>query len=218
VQIRPVAKYRWSNLELKLPIHETFQSTVQGEGYWTGSLVDFIRLAGCPVRCPWCDTGYADGGKGLPHVPRSIAELLAELKSPRVVITGGEPFIHKNLPQLVQALLELGKQVSIETSGSYWQEVNEQAWITLSPKQHVSPNYPVQEQFWTRANEIKLVISTGQELDFYKESLSCSFNISIYLQPEWNERSKTVPRTLELLKQNPGYRLSLQTHKFIGVQ
>ncbi len=218
MQIRPVAKYRLSNLELKLPIHETFQSTVQGEGYWTGSLVDFIRLAGCPVRCPWCDTGYADGGKGLPHVPRSIAELLAELKSPRVVITGGEPFIHKNLPQLVQALLELGKQVSIETSGSYWQEVDEQAWITLSPKQHVSPNYPVQEQFWTRANEIKLVISTGQELDFYKEYLSSSLNMSIYLQPEWNERSLTISRTLELLKQNPGYRLSLQTHKFIGVQ
>ncbi len=207
-----------SNLELKLPIHETFQSTVQGEGYWTGSLVDFIRLAGCPVRCPWCDTGYADGGKGLPHVPRSIAELLAELKSPRVVISGGEPFIHKNLAQLVQALLELGKQVSIETSGSYWQEVNEQAWITLSPKQHVSPNYPVQEQFWTRANEIKLVISTGQELDFYKKYFSSSLNMSIYLQPEWNERSLTIPMTLELLKQNPGYRLSLQTHKFIGVQ
>ena len=218
MQIRPVAKYRWSNLELKLPIHETFQSTIQGEGYWTGSLVDFIRLAGCPVRCPWCDTGYADGGKGLPHVPRSIAELLAELKSPRVVITGGEPFIHKNLAQLVQALLELGKQVSIETSGSYWQEVNEQAWITLSPKQHVSPNYPVQEQFWTRANEIKLVISTGQELVFYKKYFSSSLNMSIYLQPEWNERSLTIPRTLELLKQNPGYRLSLQTHKFIGVQ
>jgi organic radical activating enzyme len=122
------------------------------------------------------------------------------------------------LPQLVQALLKLGKQVSIETSGSYWQEVNEQAWITLSPKQHVSPNYPVQEQFWTRANEIKLVISTGQELDFYKKYFSSSLNMSIYLQPEWNERSLTIPRTLELLKQNPGYRLSLQTHKFIGVQ
>lgn len=202
----------------KLPIHETFQSTIQGEGYWTGSLVDFIRLAGCPVRCPWCDTGYADGGQGLPHIPRSIGELLTELKSPRVVISGGEPFIHKNLPQLVQSLLDIGKQVSIETSGSYWQAVDEQAWITLSPKQHVSPNYPVKEQFWTRANEIKLVISTGQELDFYKKYLSSNLNISTYLQPEWNERSLTIPITLELLKQNPGYRLSLQTHKFIDVQ
>ena len=211
-------KLLMSILAVKLPIHETFQSTVQGEGYWTGSLVDFIRLAGCPVGCFWCDTGYADGGKGLPHVPRSIAELLAELKSPRVVITGGEPFIHKNLPELVQALLEIGKQVSIETSGSYWQEVNEQAWLTLSPKQHVSPNYPVQERFWTRANEIKLVISTGQELDFYKEYLSSSLSIPVYLQPEWNTRSMAIPVILELLKQNPSYRLSLQTHKFVGVQ
>lgn len=206
-----------TNLQLNLPIHETFQSTVQGEGYWTGSLVDFIRLAGCPIRCPWCDTGYANGGKNLPHVQRSIAELLTELKSPRVVISGGEPFIHKNMPALVQALLEVGKQVSIETSGSYWQNVNAQAWITLSPKQHVSPNYPLQGQFWTRANEIKLVISTGQELDFYRNYLSPDLNIPIYLQPEWNDRSKTIPLTLELLKHNPSYRLSLQTHKLIGV-
>ncbi len=206
-----------ANLQLKLPIHETFQSTVQGEGYWTGSLVDFIRLAGCPVRCSWCDTGYGDGGKDLPHNPRFIAELLTELKSPKVVISGGEPFIHKNLPELVQALLDIDKQVSIETSGSYWQEVSKQVWITLSPKQHLSPKYPVQERFWTRANEIKLVISTGQELDFYREYLVPSLNLPIYLQPEWNDRSSTIPMTMELLKQNPSYRLSLQTHKYIGV-
>lgn len=203
---------------LKLPIHETFQSTVQGEGYWTGILVDFIRLAGCPVRCQWCDTGYADGGLGLPHVLRSIAELLAELKSPRVIISGGEPFIHKNLSKLVQALLEAGKQVSIETSGSYWQDVPQQAWITLSPKQHVSPDYPVKKPFWDRANEIKLVIITGQELDFYRKHLVSNLSIPIYLQPEWNHRSRAIPIILELLKQNPSYKLSLQTHKFIDIQ
>ncbi len=202
---------------LKLPIQETFQNTVQGEGYWTGVLVDFIRLAGCPVRCPWCDTGYADGGLGLPHVLRSIAELLSELKSSRVVISGGEPFIHKNLPALVQALLEAGKQISIETSGSYWQDVLEQAWITLSPKQHVSPNYPVKKPFWSRANEIKLVISTGEEVDFYREQLVSNLSIPVYLQPEWNQLPRAIPIVLELLKQNPSYRLSLQTHKFIGV-
>lgn len=203
---------------LKLPIHETFQNTVQGEGYWTGILVDFIRLAGCPVRCSWCDTGYADGGVGLPHVLRSIDELLAELKSPRVVISGGEPFIHRNLPELVQALLEAGKQVSIETSGSYWHDISQEVWITLSPKQHISPNYPVKKSFWSRANEIKLVISTGQELELYAKHLTSSLNIPIYLQPEWNNRSRAIPIILELLKQNPSYRLSLQTHKFIGIQ
>jgi len=207
-----------SNLQVKLPIHETFQSTVQGEGYWTGTLVDFIRLAGCPVRCPWCDTGYENGGKDLPSVARSISELLAELQSPRVVITGGEPFIHRDLPELVQALLAADKQVSIETSGAYWLDVSPLAWITLSPKEHVNPKYRVQELFWTRANEIKLVVSTGEEVEFYHKFLANNVNIPVFLQPEWNSKESGIPMILELLKQHPSYRLSLQTHKLIGVQ
>ncbi|MBE9185597.1 7-carboxy-7-deazaguanine synthase QueE [Microcoleus sp. LEGE 07076] len=207
-----------SNLQVKLPIHETFQCTVQGEGYWTGTLVDFIRLAGCPVRCPWCDTGYANGGKDLPSVPQSIAQLLAQLQSPRVVITGGEPFIHPNLPKLVAALLQADKQVSIETSGAYWQDVSPQAWITLSPKEHINPQYPVQEHFWKKANEIKLVVSTGEEVDFYKKYFIEGIKVPVFLQPEWESRERAIPIILELLKQHPSYRLSLQTHKFIGVQ
>lgn len=207
-----------SNLQIKLPIHETFQCTVQGEGYWTGTLVDFIRLAGCPVRCPWCDTGYSNGGKGLPAVSQSIAQLLDQLQSPRVVITGGEPFIHRDLSELVRALLEADKQVSIETSGAYWQDVSPQAWITLSPKEHISPKYPVKEIFWTRSNEIKLVVSTGKEIEFYQKYFIKDVNIPVFLQPEWNSKDSAIPIILELLKQNPSYRLSLQTHKFIGVQ
>ena len=207
-----------SNLQIKLPIHETFQCTVQGEGYWTGTLVDFIRLAGCPVRCPWCDTGYSNGGKGLPAVSQSIAQLLDQLQSPRVVITGGEPFIHRDLSELVRALLEADKQVSIETSGAYWQDVSPQAWITLSPKEHISPKYPVKEIFWTRSNEIKLVVSTGKEIEFYQKYFVKDVNIPVFLQPEWNSKDSVIPIILELLKQNPSYRLSLQTHKFIGVQ
>ncbi|MEA5575550.1 7-carboxy-7-deazaguanine synthase QueE [Anabaena sp. UHCC 0451] len=207
-----------SILEIKLPIHETFQSTVQGEGYWTGSLVDFIRLSGCPVRCPWCDTGYADGGANLPRQERSISELLAELKSPRVVISGGEPFIQKHLPELVQALLAAGKQVNIETSGSFWQEVSPDAWITLSPKEHINPKYPVISQFWSRANEVKIVIETGREVDFYQQHLSAHPKLCVYLQPEWNSLSKSLPLILQLLQQKADYKLSLQTHKYIGVQ
>lgn len=206
-----------SNLQVKFPIHETFQSTVQGEGYWTGTLVDFIRLAGCPVRCPWCDTGYSNGGKGLPAVPQSIDQLLAQLQSRRVVITGGEPFIHRDLPELVQALLAADKQVSIETSGAYWLDVSPQAWITLSPKEHVSPKYPVPELFWSRANEIKLVVSTGKEVEFYHKYLALNVDIPVFLQPEWDSKDAAIPIILQLLKQNPNYRLSLQTHKFIGV-
>lgn len=202
---------------LQVPIHETFQNTVQGEGFWVGALVDFIRLSGCPVQCPWCDTGYSNGGKNTPRELKPFAVLLKELKSPRVVITGGEPFIHKQLPNLIQALFDAGKQVNIETSGSFWQELPASTWITLSPKHHINPNYPVQEPFWQRANEIKFVIATGQELDFYKKHLPLVNNRPIFLQPEWNVRNRAIPIILELLQQNPNYRLSLQTHKYIGV-
>ena len=82
---------------------------------------------------------------------------------------------------------------------------------------HVSAKYPVKQQFWSRANEIKLVISTGLELDFYQEYLTSNSSIPVYLQPEWNQRSKAIPLILKLLQQNPSYRLSLQTHKFIDV-
>lgn len=207
-----------SILELKIPIHETFQSTVQGEGYWSGTLVDFIRLSGCPVGCSWCDTGYADGGKNLPRMERSIGELLDDLKSPRVVISGGEPFIHKDLPDLVQALLDVGKKVHIETSGSFWKDVSPDAWITLSPKEHMNPRYPVQPQFWSRSDEVKIVIETGREIEFYAEHLSAHPELRVYLQPEWNSASKSLPIILQLLQQNPDRKLSLQTHKYIGVR
>jgi organic radical activating enzyme len=202
---------------IQVPIHETFQSTVQGEGFWMGALVDFIRLSGCPVRCSWCDTGYSDGGINAPREMRSLNDLINELKSSRVVISGGEPFIHKQLPKLVQALLDAGRQVNIETSGAFWQEIPPSTWITLSPKQHISPAYPVKELFWQRANEIKFVISTGQELDFYKDYLATIQDCPIFLQPEWNTQNFAIPIILELLQQNLNYRLSLQTHKYIGV-
>ena len=59
-------------------IHETFQETVQGEGHWVGLPVDFIRLAGCPVGCYFCDTGYANGNQ-VKGYQQSISSLLGEL-------------------------------------------------------------------------------------------------------------------------------------------
>ncbi len=200
-----------------IPIHETFQETIQGEGYWAGTPADFIRLAGCPVRCPWCDTGYSDGGVNLPRVTRSFEELIAQLRSAYVVITGGEPFIHPELPELVQAIGATDRKVSIETSGAFWREVPQSAWVTLSPKEHINPRYPIKSQMWERANEIKIVIATGSELDFYSEHMLYKEEIPVFLQPEWNQRTHTVPLVLELLRKFPKYRLSVQLHKYIGV-
>jgi 7-carboxy-7-deazaguanine synthase len=200
----------------QIAIHETFQQTIQGEGYWAGTPVDFIRLSGCPVGCPWCDTGYGDGGMGLPRVMRSIPDLLAELKTPRVVVSGGEPFLQAALPELVTALVGDDRLVSIETSGAIWQEVNPKAWVTLSPKQHVSPRYPVPPEFWPRANEIKLVIAQESDLMFYNQTLA-KLQTPVFLQPEW-ETAESLSLVLELLRRFPQYRLSTQLHKYLGVQ
>ncbi|MGB3403309.1 MAG: 7-carboxy-7-deazaguanine synthase QueE [Microcoleaceae cyanobacterium] len=202
---------------ITLPIHETFQQTIQGEGYWAGTPVDFIRLAGCPVKCPWCDTGYADGGAGLPRQMRTASELIAELRSPRVVISGGEPMMYPQLPDFVTMIEATQRQVSIETSGAFWQPVPDSTWVTLSPKTHVSPQYPVVETLWQRANEIKLVIATGSELEFYYPYLSPQISTPVFLQPEWTKIDQTLPFVLKLLQKYPQYRLSLQLHKYVGV-
>jgi organic radical activating enzyme len=202
---------------ISLPIHETFQQTIQGEGYWAGTPVDFVRLAGCPVKCPWCDTGYADGGASLPRGLRTASELIAELCSPRVVISGGEPMMYPQLSDFVTMIEATQRQVSIETSGAFWQPVSDSTWVTLSPKTHVSPRYPVVETLWQRANEIKLVIATGSELDFYNNYLSYPTSTPVFLQPEWTNIDQTLPLVLNLLQKYPQYRLSLQLHKYVGV-
>ena len=205
-----------------MKVQETFSQTVQGEGFWAGLPVDFIRLYGCPVGCEWCDTGYAAAegfGKTLPHSSRSIADLVSELKSPAVVVSGGEPLIHKQLPELCTAILRAGKRCHVETSGSVAAALPMGTWLTLSPKDHVT-GCGVTDSASAFADEIKIVITDGSELRHYEDLLGFAEENEkpIFLQPEWEQRGKTVPLVLRLLKENPTYRLSLQTHKMIGVQ
>ena len=99
-----------------LRIHETFHS-IQGEGSRAGMPCFFIRLAGCPLRCHWCDTSYAfrEGG------PRTIPSLLEEARRvgcPLVQVTGGEPLAQRACLGLVHALCDAGFETTIETSGA----------------------------------------------------------------------------------------------------
>lgn len=103
---------------MSLVVSETFTS-LQGEGKLTGVPSWFVRLSGCNLRCAWCDTPYASWnpqGAG-----RTIAQLAEEAHASGVrhaVVTGGEPMIFKELPDLCAALRAQRMHVTIETAGS----------------------------------------------------------------------------------------------------
>jgi 7-carboxy-7-deazaguanine synthase len=98
-------------------INEIFYS-LQGEGFLAGVPSVFIRLAGCPLRCRWCDTKYAwEQTAGAHYSIAKIEQIIRQWPSKFVVITGGEPMINSELPQLVQELKASGKHITIETAG-----------------------------------------------------------------------------------------------------
>lgn len=105
-------------------INEIFYS-LQGEGFLAGVPSMFVRLAGCPLRCRWCDTKYAwDQTSGQDYTIAKIVDTVLRKESPGqqnqskfVVVTGGEPMINSDLPQLVQELKAADKHITIETAG-----------------------------------------------------------------------------------------------------
>jgi 7-carboxy-7-deazaguanine synthase len=98
-------------------VNEIFHS-IQGEGTLAGTPSVFIRLAGCPLRCKWCDTQYAwDAGNGDDYPFTEIVNKAVHWPCRFIVITGGEPMMNPQLPQLAKALKERSKHITIETCG-----------------------------------------------------------------------------------------------------
>ena len=98
-------------------INEIFYS-LQGEGFLAGVPSVFVRIAGCPLRCRWCDTKYAwskEAGRqcSIDQIVRDVQQWPCQF----VVITGGEPMVNSELPQLVRELKVTSKHITIETAG-----------------------------------------------------------------------------------------------------
>jgi 7-carboxy-7-deazaguanine synthase len=116
-----------------LPIAETFVS-IQGEGKLTGVPSFFVRVAGCNLRCTWCDTPYASWSPEARNMP--VARLVEEAAASgarHVVVTGGEPMIFEGIEGLCRALRERGMHVTIETAGTVFRDVACDL-MSLSPK------------------------------------------------------------------------------------
>lgn len=99
-----------------LSVAEIFHS-IQGESTWAGLPCTFVRLAGCDVRCSYCDTRFA--WEDFPARPVSeILAACAQWPCALVEVTGGEPLMQPDCPALVRALLEAGYTTLVETSGT----------------------------------------------------------------------------------------------------
>ena len=198
--------------ETKLPVMESFY-TIQGEGFHSGKAAYFIRLGGCDVGCHWCDV--KDSWPVDTHPQLKIGDIVSEAKKFNgrlAVITGGEPMMH-NLDYLTSELKNNDFQTNIETAGVYpitgvWD------WICFSPKKFKTPH----PEIYPAANELKVIIYNQSDFAFAEEhAAQVNPDCLLLLQPEWSKSEKMLPAIIDYIKENPKWRISLQTHKFMEI-
>jgi 7-carboxy-7-deazaguanine synthase len=193
-------------------VMEYFYS-IQGEGVYTGQSAFFIRLGGCDVGCVWCDVKESwDADK---HPLKSIDFLLEEaLKYPSriLILTGGEPAMY-DLTEITKAFKDKGFQVHIETSGAY-ELKGHFDWVTFSPKKFKAPIASAA----ALANELKIVVFNKSDIHWAEEHQKMvPTTCKLYLQPEWDKRALTEKLIFDYVLLHPKWYISLQTHKYLGV-
>lgn len=194
-----------------LPLMEEFY-TIQGEGFHTGKAAYFIRIGGCDVGCHWCDVKESWNAKLHPPTLTDSIVKNAIKYTNTVVVTGGEPLIYE-LGFLTKLLQHNHIQTHIETSGAYplsgvWN------WICLSPKKNKLPL----ETIYPKANELKVIIFNKHDFKFAENQADkVSRNCELFLQPEWSNRKKMIPLIIDYVLQNPKWKISLQTHKYMNI-
>lgn len=195
-----------------LPVAESFY-TIQGEGANTGKAAWFIRLGGCDVRCPWCDSKSSWNIEAHPlmTIPEIIAPIAAS-PARNVVVTGGEPLMH-DLSPLCAALKDQGYNIFLETSGTHPLSGCFD-WICVSPKKH----FPPLKEVLAKANELKAVVNGADSPGWAEQYCRyVSSDCALLLQPEWNSRETALPVIIEYVKAHPRWRVSLQTHKYMNI-
>ena len=200
----------------RLRVVEQFHS-IQGEGVHTGRSALFIRLAGCNVGCSWCDTKHSWAAAA--HPLRSVEQLVDAVRrsSPAiVVITGGEPLEH-NLDTLCASLAPLNIPRHLETSGVAPLS-GAFEWITLSPKRHRGP----QQQLLACCHELKVVVHGHEDLHFaHAMAAACraagGHAPQLCLQPG-DGSAMAMQLTIDHVLKHRQWRLSLQSHKWLGLR
>lgn len=193
-----------------MKVNEIFCS-LQGEGYHSGVPAVFVRLSGCNLACPFCDTHHQSG---TDMSEEAIAAEAGRHKAPLLVFTGGEPALQLT-DSLVERVKAMGFFVCVETNGTLALPEGVD-WVTLSPKDAFvgSQHAPV----LTHADELKVVFDGLHEPSPYR-------HIEVrhrFLQPcdtgDAERNAAIVRQTVDYIQRHPEWRLSLQIHKIIHIR
>jgi organic radical activating enzyme len=194
-----------------LPLMEEFY-TIQGEGYHTGTAAYFIRIGGCDVGCHWCDVKESWNAELHPPTHTDTIVDNASKYADTVVVTGGEPLTW-DMTLLTQKLKDKNLKVHIETSGAYpvsgiWD------WFCLSPKKNKLPGADA----YAIASELKVIVYNKHDFTFAEEQAAkVNPNAILFLQPEWSKKEEMTPMIVDYVMNNPKWRVSLQTHKYLNI-
>lgn len=206
---------------LKLHVIETFHS-IQGESSFAGWPTTFLRLAGCNLRCTWCDTTYSFG-RGATFSLADLLDVVRHNKTPYVCITGGEPLLQANVYPLLKILCEQEYRVSLETGGSLpIDPVDERVRVILDIK---CPSSGMEEKnFWPNLkhlrshDEVKFVLSDREDY-MYAQAICERYHLFekknvIHFSPV---HETLCPKTLAewVLHDALPVHLNLQIHKYI---
>lgn len=200
-------------------VNETFFS-IQGEGFYTGRPAFFIRLAGCNLNCPWCDTDHSEKENvSVEALVNEVKFVLNHHKPLLIVITGGEPTTHELTPLLsgLKSLCDGGLlkdiTIAVETNGTnptYLIQLKHKSlldWISFSPKAGIEYDMALIVQF----DEVKVVFDEVIDPEEFKMLFASDKR---FIQP----CSENFKPAVDFVKTHPGWRLSVQTHKVIGVK
>lgn len=214
-----------------LEVHSIFR-TIQGEGPFAGDRAIFVRLAGCNLQCPGCDTDYTSNRNALP-IDQIVSSLINDFAPTElVVITGGEPF-RQNIAPFVSMLLQGGFVVQIETNGTLYRDLpwgEEGLFVVCSPK-----TGKINPRLAEHISDLKYVLDHDsidptdglpiQALDHPNSGRlarsPAGFSGTIYLQPADRQDDAINRKNVEACIQSCmdyGYTFGLQMHKIIGLE
>jgi 7-carboxy-7-deazaguanine synthase len=214
-----------------LDVQDIFD-TIQGEGPFAGCQATFLRLAGCNLQCPLCDTDYTSNRETL--LVSDLVRVMVERRPSLVVVTGGEPFRQEAVSPLVYALVNVGKWVQIETNGVFCP--NDIASLAMNSTIVISPKTSkVSDALAQRADAWKYVLShdavspedglptsvLGMQGIPARPPLGDKVGVEqICLQPADHQDEEINRKNLDAVLESCnrfGYRLCLQLHKIVGL-